>query len=830
MAVTPGQIVCDTAVSDVSTRPIRNSVITDAVQTVEAGMVTVDDALDDVSTNPVENQAIKAAIDAVTAAIPSVDAVMSPTSTNPVQNKVIQAALAAIPGATLISDIANLNSATLQAVQGRVVKEYTDRSSQVKSYDRIVSTAGELAAACTALSTQGYGTLWINGRIVLPSAPTPDTHFRLNGAISLRGLSSQACIHRDPNSTSLAIGLAQSGESGGPFRSGATYGRHVGSVLSTDLNRGQGIITATGLNADVGDWILLFSDSEVPETEIPWHSATTPLHPAEMHMVRAIEGTDVYRLDNAVYDNYLTRTGPAFTVAANVFTSAGHGFTNTLQLWFSPDNGNLSSSTGYYVINATTDTFQLSLTSGGAAITTTTTSGDVVYKPRAWVVPMRQSVEAESSNVIIDNLLFTSSDDNHYCASIYYLDGLEITNCRFGIENEGRPSAQLDFNYCANVDIHGNVFEGSRQVPDEGYCLVPKVVTNFRVRNNVARGIRHFITTGGQGVSSGSVNGATNFPRWGGPINTIIESNIVHHYPHTDGGAQPAIDAHAEGYGIVIQNNLVLAGEADPKIGIGIGNRARKTVIKNNVVLSNGRGHCIRTSVRETTIVGNVCIAGNSGISVTILSTTYTADTIQCIIKDNICIGVSASSSSAPLYISNGGENVIEGNLMMNSLGNGLLVLRGSGNVFINNTFVNNGATGGFAACVWFGGTGADSAADTLLIDNKFIGYRVGLSVLNDVIAFTGTGDNNQLIDNKFIDCNAANFIRFVGGTGHRVSDNKAWKQANTNFIALGTTIDDTDIKIIGNTADGYGAGSLGLSGTNAAAVTATYDSKNWID
>lgn len=71
--------------------------------------------------------------------------------------------------------------------------------------------------------------------------------------------------------------------------------------------------------------------------------------------------------------------------ATDVFTSYGHGFTTGMRVTI-VDINNAGLPTGftegdiYFVIGATTDTFQLSLTSGGAAITVTTSAEVGVQK------------------------------------------------------------------------------------------------------------------------------------------------------------------------------------------------------------------------------------------------------------------------------------------------------------------------------------------------------------------------------------------------------------------------------------------------------------------
>src|SRR5262245_36525737 len=64
-------------------------------------------------------------------------------------------------------------------------------------------------------------------------------------------------------------------------------------------------------------------------------------------------------------------------VSSDVVTSYAHSFSNTNTISFYGDTvpGALTEGTVYFVINATTDTFQVSATSGGAAINLTSVPG-----------------------------------------------------------------------------------------------------------------------------------------------------------------------------------------------------------------------------------------------------------------------------------------------------------------------------------------------------------------------------------------------------------------------------------------------------------------------
>jgi hypothetical protein len=71
-------------------------------------------------------------------------------------------------------------------------------------------------------------------------------------------------------------------------------------------------------------------------------------------------------------------TVDAADVTANTITSPAHGLTNTMRVQVIPMfagsvPAGLSSATEYFVVGSTTDTFQVSLTSGGAAVDITGT-------------------------------------------------------------------------------------------------------------------------------------------------------------------------------------------------------------------------------------------------------------------------------------------------------------------------------------------------------------------------------------------------------------------------------------------------------------------------
>ncbi|MBA3405297.1 MAG: hypothetical protein H0U13_11550 [Gemmatimonadaceae bacterium] len=79
----------------------------------------------------------------------------------------------------------------------------------------------------------------------------------------------------------------------------------------------------------------------------------------------------------------LRGVGTVVTIAGDAISSNGHGLANTNRVFVTTVAGEalpagLSATTLYFVVGATTDTFQLSLTSGGAAVDITGL-GDVAW-------------------------------------------------------------------------------------------------------------------------------------------------------------------------------------------------------------------------------------------------------------------------------------------------------------------------------------------------------------------------------------------------------------------------------------------------------------------
>lgn len=152
--------------------------------------------------------------------------------------------------------------------------------------------------------------------------------------------------------------------------------------LSDKLTAGEGI-TLTVVD-DGGDETLEITNilAAVPTgTILPYVGAVAPTGYLMMYGQEVSATTYLALLQTLLANSSFTLTlnaGTAFTAAnaTNLFTSAGHGLANGTVVLVSNSGGalptGLSAYTPYYVINRTTNDFQLSTTPGGSAVDITT--------------------------------------------------------------------------------------------------------------------------------------------------------------------------------------------------------------------------------------------------------------------------------------------------------------------------------------------------------------------------------------------------------------------------------------------------------------------------
>lgn len=122
------------------------------------------------------------------------------------------------------------------------------------------------------------------------------------------------------------------------------------------------------MSADVG---IIFSDTEDVRTCDP---KDTVIYSGDFNLKGSLSGLGVVSVPQEIL---VAIEITSVNTSTNVLTSAGHGLSNgdTIYLYSDGFPAPLDRNTLYYVINKTTDTFQLSLTSGGAAIDITTSGG-----------------------------------------------------------------------------------------------------------------------------------------------------------------------------------------------------------------------------------------------------------------------------------------------------------------------------------------------------------------------------------------------------------------------------------------------------------------------
>jgi hypothetical protein len=97
---------------------------------------------------------------------------------------------------------------------------------------------------------------------------------------------------------------------------------------------------------------------------------------------------------NMISADFIGATDPApytAVVSGNLFTAKAHAMVNTDRVVLLNDQygtlpGGISATTLYYVISAATDTFQVSLTSGGAAVTLSSSGSGLFRKVREVII------------------------------------------------------------------------------------------------------------------------------------------------------------------------------------------------------------------------------------------------------------------------------------------------------------------------------------------------------------------------------------------------------------------------------------------------------------
>lgn len=317
----------------------------------------------------------------------------------------------------------------------------------------------------------------------------------------------------------------------------------------------------------------------------------------------------------------LTCTADAST---DKLTSTAHGLSNdTAVLIDTTDTmpGGLTSRQTYWVVNKSTNDFQVAETRGGAAINITSAgSGTITADNIIAVCPMEmhQVKEVRASDatydyIIIDDFVVDAMTVN---PRIYLMDSptenITVENLKFSWTGTTSPTGStLDFRKCvgvtvrncqweydgpneilifysSNVDI-SNIRTSNRKAynTSEGYTVVAGVCNGVTFHDSVCKGQRHAFTT-----TANTNNGA----RYGTPRNVLVHDVVACQAARTD-SSLICFDTHGEGWGVVFDGCTVIvpydprnptAGSPTYNSNYGFQSRSRHTIFRNCRVEGTG--------------------------------------------------------------------------------------------------------------------------------------------------------------------------------------------------------------------------------------------------
>lgn len=766
--------------------------------------LTVDVAMSAVSSNPVRNSVIKAYVDA---AIPTIDSTVSTGSNNAVRN----------------SSITNYVNARGMVRAGDVV---------VVGSGNAATDATALAAAVTALNTQGYGTLWIDGTVRVNAV------HQFTAPISVRGVSRTANLHITDALAGIQWGPPET-TTFDPKITGAVTGSAAG-VDFTATSAFQSRVQSENLELEEGDWFLIWSEDELSGMS----KNATFQKPAELHQV--------FRRDNATVTVNTGTDEFTETVSGGKTTTTFGDMRNGWPVKFFTTGtlpAPLIAGTRYYVVNYdNAKSWQVADTPGGAFKDITTTgTGTLTVVSDTYVlgdhvidamtssqkirrIPMlSQPNSANTSDVYVGDFRLSQEPGIHdnQLFQFYFLNGLTVANIHYQFDNGFGGPGSLRFNYCGNVVVDHFVCDAVEDYDtltggsSSGslYLIQMQIVNGMTVQNSHFRRTRHAVDC------SNGFQDAGGTTRYGTPLGVLVQGCVFTHESHADGGLTP-ISNHGEGWGTVFANNLIKLGSVSHST-YAAQIRARATRFTGNTIYGTNVAKGVLALADDVEISHNRFVDCWKAIEAD-----YQADGFdRTVISHNVFDNCGGTGTDDVAVVAKAGDDVvISHNVFANSPGGNLRVSHpGTSGLISHNTFTNMGS-GGSEACIAFSGTGSNSP------ENWTISYNVFHEIPEICISYeggaSGVGDGQKILHNEFINCTPTSLIVFADDgstTGHKIYHNTAWKGTNTNFVNLGS-VDTAAIRFVGNAVDGYGSGDIGLTGTNAAAVNAAQAADNWTD
>lgn len=314
------------------------------------------------------------------------------------------------------------------------------------------------------------------------------------------------------------------------------------------------------------------------------------------------------------------------------------------------------------------------------------------------------------------------------------VDHLEIYNCQFG---DVSPGGGIQLNNCTNAKVTGCTFANPQNydltVTGRGYHVLICGGNGILVTDNVFHGGRHGITTASSAASGTSYRAGT-------VRGLIVANNVFRCMGIVSGSALIPIDTHAEGYGILIQNNLV---ELNPhQVNIGINARARNTIIKGNTIAgAPKRENAINTTniTKGIRILGapNCYVEGNT-IRNMLFGLDYLDLAWQGALRSHVHGNKFISCSGPGIYCSGGYNHNYDGNYFEDCgvvPGNGVgtsCIEFNAGDIpglawVTGNTFMQKGIDGNTNetqySCYHRQGNLASVTSQTMYAGNRFLGW-----------------------------------------------------------------------------------------------------------
>ncbi len=484
----------------------------------------------------------------------------------------------------------------------------------------------------------------------------------------------------------------------------------------------------------------------------------------------------------------LNLTGCTVDSGTDKVTKTAHGLTdNTAIMFYDVGATDLTKGRTYWVINKTTNDFQISTTRAGSAVNITS-SGTVSVRSILANCPleMHQVMEIRETSggydyIVFDDFIVDALTVNPrvvVCSSP--TDGIDVKNLKFSWTGSTAPTNScIAFNKCINVSVDNCIWDynGPNEVwvfycakvsvtnckvqrlkaydNSDGYFVVLGPCNGFTMHSCDSQTSRHVFTT-----DAASYNGA----RYSTPRHVVVSHCVARSNGTTTGSLHP-FNTHAEGWGIVF-DSCVAHVPYDPRnpsaaspvenTNIGFESRARNTSFRNCQVFGSGETYGFLILGDDCKIEHCSVDGGWRGIQVREESSGLTSSCHRAVIVHSRIHELSGSSGGAGIILTNGNDHHVTHNDFHDVAGSAAYsgtepacvhIGEGSGHRILNNTM--NKGTNKYSISL----TDGVAASEVQITGNSMIGYT-GVSGVTD------SGINTSNTDSTAIQalCDAYNF------------------------------------------------------------------------